>query len=481
MAEGKPKQKELTKLLEHLLGINVQLEKQIWKLNEQVNLKTIECIESQSKGHIEEIKEVVALVRTTNSALLDHKNKISDVKRKLNKLKKVQATNEEAKDKTQENDKDTSEIHKLQNGSLKKGIEHNAIPFTSIQKTDDCLPLIKQWRENLLEKSKQRFLDTMFSPEIVNQAKEHNISERNKRENNNFEERIKYLEETQAFLLDSMRARDREWTEIKQWRKKCIPEQSDMVIKINQLLNKKQENNIKTMKGMREYNQLMENSRKQDSQIHSSLEKNNQVTESVDHFMNDVNKKLKDHADQIDKFAQIVASQSKEISVLQNEEKKNFANCTQELYKLKILLASLENKSNGVREVRNRVCKPYFCQIHLNNNTPVTTGEIISTFYGVKEHNGSHFNRSTGKLVAPDDGFYLVIVTLNEKEDKRIAVSVFSGEILQKDFFVKSAFTSASGSTIVAMKKGEELYFKVTGADDEAMLHAASGFSIVRL
>ncbi|XP_059164635.1 uncharacterized protein LOC131947439 [Physella acuta] len=206
--------------------------------------------------------------------------------------------------------------------------------------------------------------------------------------------------------------------------------------------------------------------------------------------MNDVNKKLKDHADQIDKFAQIVASQFKEISVLQKEEKKNVANCTQELHKLKTMiryykidfvLASLDYKSNGVREVSNRVCKPYFCQIHLNNNTPVTTGEIISTFYGVKEHNGSHFNRSTGKLVAPDDGFYLVIVTLKEKEDKRIAVSVFSGEILQKDFFVKSAFTSASGSTIVAMKKGEELYFKVTGADDEAMLHAASGFSIVRL
>ncbi|XP_059162718.1 putative autophagy-related protein 11 [Physella acuta] len=481
MAEGKPKQKELTKLLEHLLGINVQLEKQIWKLNEQVNLKTFECIESQSKGHIEEIKEVVALMRTTNSALLDHKNKISDVKKKLNKLKKVQATNEKAKDKTQENEKETSEIHKLKNGSLKKGKEHIEIPFTSIQKTEDCLPLMKQWRENVLEKSKQRFLDAMFSPEIVNQAKEHDISERKKREKKNFEERIKHLEETQALLLDSMRAADRELIEIKQWRDKCIPEQSDMVIKINQLLNKKQENNIKTMKDTQEYNQLMENSRKQDSQIHSSLEKNNKVTESVDHLMNDVNKKLKDHSDKIDKFAQIAASQSKDISVLEKEEKKNVANCTQELHKLKTMLASLENKSNGVREVRDRVCKPYSCQIHLNNNTPVTTGEIISTFYGVKEHNGSHFNRSTGKLVAPDDGFYLVIVTLKEKEDKRIAVSVFSGEILQKDFFVKSAFTSASGSTIVAMKKGEELYFKVTGADDEAMLHAASGFSIVRL
>ncbi|XP_059162729.1 uncharacterized protein LOC131946104 [Physella acuta] len=128
-----------------------------------------------------------------------------------------------------------------------------------------------------------------------------------------------------------------------------------------------------------------------------------------------------------------------------------------------------------------RVCQPYICQFHLDNNTAVTTGSILSKFNRVWESYGSHFNRTTGKLVAPDDGSYLVIVTLREREAKLIKVDVYRDDTFFKNIFVNSANTSAAGATAIYTMKGQELYFKVGQADDGAKLHGGSGFTILRL
>ncbi|XP_059164504.1 uncharacterized protein LOC131947332 [Physella acuta] len=137
--------------------------------------------------------------------------------------------------------------------------------------------------------------------------------------------------------------------------------------------------------------------------------------------------------------------------------------------------------TDKLKDIETRVCKPYMCQIHLANNTPVTAGSILSTFKVVWEFNGKHFDKKTGQLVAPDDGLYLVIVTLEENADKLIKVSVVKGDKFKKEIFVKSTNTSACGSTIVDMKRGEKLYFKVDLADEGAMLHSPSGMTFVRL
>ncbi|XP_059164556.1 uncharacterized protein LOC131947368 [Physella acuta] len=158
MAEAK---KDLNKLLEHLVDINKELERKIRKLDQQVNLKTEECIKNYSQGNIDEIKVVVALVRKTNSALLDHKKIISDVKKKLDEIKTRQATHEavdcgrsltmklnltdttctSAENDHQGNENEILEINKKKNTSLEKRIEHVETELNSVkdtkQKTED--------------------------------------------------------------------------------------------------------------------------------------------------------------------------------------------------------------------------------------------------------------------------------------------------------------------------------------------------------
>ncbi|XP_059164560.1 uncharacterized protein LOC131947372 [Physella acuta] len=130
--------------------------------------------------------------------------------------------------------------------------------------------------------------------------------------------------------------------------------------------------------------------------------------------------------------------------------------------------------------IETRVCQPYVCQIYLDN-TPVTTGLIISTFPVLREHNGSHFNQTTGKLEAPDDGLYLVIVTLVVGGNNPILVQVAVGELKYKTIYAKADNISACGSTVVPLKKGQELYFKVQQSGPGSFLQKGSGFTILRI
>ncbi|XP_059164639.1 uncharacterized protein LOC131947444 [Physella acuta] len=127
---------------------------------------------------------------------------------------------------------------------------------------------------------------------------------------------------------------------------------------------------------------------------------------------------------------------------------------------------------------KSRVCNRYACYMEFANPTPVSDGSIISTFGDVSEYNGQHFNQTTGKFISPHDGLYLVCVTLNESEDKQIEVGVmFEGEWC-KFIEVKCADTSAAGSVVVDMKKGQEIYLEVYNADQGATLSCYSSFTI---
>ncbi|XP_059161459.1 uncharacterized protein LOC131944686 isoform X2 [Physella acuta] len=122
----------------------------------------------------------------------------------------------------------------------------------------------------------------------------------------------------------------------------------------------------------------------------------------------------------------------------------------------------------------------YACHVALDL-APVSVGLIISRFWDVREYNGQHFNQTTGTFVSPHDGLYLVCVSLNEREDKQIGVGVMAGGRCCTAIEVKCAATSAAGSVVVDMKKGQELYFKVIQSDQGAKLSCYSSFTIVSL
>ncbi|XP_059164542.1 uncharacterized protein LOC131947358 isoform X2 [Physella acuta] len=131
--------------------------------------------------------------------------------------------------------------------------------------------------------------------------------------------------------------------------------------------------------------------------------------------------------------------------------------------------------------IESRVCNRYACYVTLADHTPVSVGSIISTFKEVREYNGQHFNRTTGTFVSPHDGLYLVCVTLHEWRDNFIEVTVWAGDRCCTGIAVKCAATSAAGSVVVDLKKGQELYFHVSHAYQDAILTSYSSFTIISL
>ncbi|XP_059162758.1 uncharacterized protein LOC131946126 [Physella acuta] len=142
---------------------------------------------------------------------------------------------------------------------------------------------------------------------------------------------------------------------------------------------------------------------------------------------------------------------------------------------------SISKLSNNFDLIDSRVCNRYACYVELADPTLVCVGLIISSFSEVREYNGQHFNQTTGTFVSPHDGLYLVCVTLHEWGDKRIIVRVMAGDVWCKSIEVKCADTSAAGSVVVDMKKGQELYFQVCKANQDAALSWLSSFTIVSL
>ncbi|XP_059164465.1 chromosome partition protein Smc-like [Physella acuta] len=341
---------------------------------------------------------------------------------------------------------------------------------------------------------------------------------------------VSRLEQIETAILSLQDANDKstdDISEIKQWRDNFVSEQSDMWLNIEQLTKKQKRNFKNIIKQMseqdnkiKELNKEIESLKEKETKSNKTLEKLSLDMKEYENNAHKINKEMQDHTDKIDSIAQEIERHSDQIVSLQKDNNKIMVDSSTKLEKVqskhnvmyKLLqqrlmpidkliqifnqnlqtggerLQKLKNIENTISKlskefhlIETRVCQPYICHIQLQNNTTVTTGSTLCTFKKVWEPYGSYFNRTTGKLVAPDDGFYLVIVTLQESEDKLIKIGVYGDDRFYKNIFVKSANTSAAGSTIVDMKKGQELYFKVGQADDGAKIQGGSGFTILRL
>ncbi|XP_059162749.1 chromosome partition protein Smc-like [Physella acuta] len=339
--------------------------------------------------------------------------------------------------------------------------------------------------------------------------------------------RLEQIETAISSLQDANDKSTDDISEIKQWRDNFVSEQSDMWLNIEQLTKKQKRNFKNIIKQMseqdnkiKELNKEIESLKEKETKSNKTLEKLSLDMKEYENNAHKINKEMQDHTDKIDSIAQEIERHSDQIVSLQKDNNKIMVDSSIKLEKVqskqnvmyKLLqqrlmpidkliqifnqnlqtggerLQKLENIENTISKlskefhlIETRVCQPYICHIQLQNDTTVTTGSTLCTFKKVWEPYGSYFNRTTGKLVAPDDGFYLVIVTLQESEDKLIKIGVYGDDRFYKNIFVKSANTSAAGSTIVGMKKGQELYFKVGQADDGAKIQGGSGFTILRL
>ncbi|XP_059162741.1 early endosome antigen 1-like isoform X2 [Physella acuta] len=423
MAEAK---KDLNKLLEHLVDINKELERKIRKLYQQVNLKTEECIKNYSQGNIDEIKEVVALVRKTNSALLDHNKIISDVKKKLDELKKRQATHEavdcgrsltmklnltdttctSAENDHQGNENEKSEINKKENTSLEKRIEHVETELNSVkdtkQKTEDDLSEMKQWKENILE-NRIKYIEDMISilQKATEKMKEQSVTEKCDMDKQilhvtkKTKKKFKNLQQKMNLQNDTIHELQNKESiclpEINDWRDKSTSEQSDILIKMKQLSDEQKENylNLKQQctedeNKIGELSQLIEILMENYAKTCRSLEQVNIDIETVKSNVNEMEKKLKVNTDESDNIARIVASHSELICVLQNVGKEHVASSENQIEQLKTMLATLENdmitRSNELKTIKSRVCNRYACHVALGDHTLVSNGSTISSF-----------------------------------------------------------------------------------------------------
>ncbi|XP_059164617.1 uncharacterized protein LOC131947420 [Physella acuta] len=625
MAEAK---KDLNKLLEHLVDINKELERKIMKLYQQVNLKTEECIKKISQGNIDEIKEVVALVRKTNSALLDHKKTISDVKRKLDELKKRQGTHEgidcgrslpkklNLTDTTwtlvendhQGNENEISEINKKENTSLEKRMEHVETELNSVkdtkQKTEDDLSEMKQWKENILE-NRIKYIEDMISTlqKATEKMKEQSVTEKCDMDKQILQvtkktkKKFKNLQQKMNLQNDIIHELQNKESiclpEINDWRDRCISEQSDILIKMKQLSDEQKENylNLKQQctedeNKIGEMSQQIEILMENNAKTCRSLEQVNLDIETVKSNVNEMENKFKVNKDESDNFARIVASHSELICVLQNDGKDNMANIVKKIEHLKTMLATLENdlitRSNEVKTISQEVkhqsglittlqadgnknvenfttkmnalgtdvlklskdCEifgeevkrhvdlistlqdegkknmtntlkelanltfklqaqetasstmskefrtfetlasnRYVCHMKPACYKPVTDGTPILKFSEVREYNGQHLNRATGKFVSPHDGCYLVCVTVKENPKYWIWFNVVAGDsgYNLRGYYNGYYVYVNTGSVIVDMKKGQELYFKVAIAESGAVLSSERSFTIISL
>ncbi|XP_059164564.1 uncharacterized protein LOC131947379 [Physella acuta] len=339
--------------------------------------------------------------------------------------------------------------------------------------------------------------------------------------------RLEQIETAISSLQDVNDKSTNDISEIKQWRDNLVTEKSDMGVNIEQL-TKIQKQNFKNLRKqmteqnnkVKELNKEIESLKEKEPKSNKTLEKLSLDMKDYENNLHKITKEMQNHTDETESKIQEIKSYSDLIVSLQEDYNKIMANVSTKFEKLQLKhnlmyqllqqklmpidrLFQIFNKDLVAREKRSkkletmenvmskltmdfnviesRVCNRYACIAQLANPTPLSDRSIISTFSEVREFNGQHFNQTTGKFVSPNDGLYLVCVTLHECEHKLIGVTVMTGGRLCAVIDVKSNRTSAAGSVIVDMKKGEELFFKVYAADHGAMLSSFSSFTIVSL
>ncbi|XP_059164579.1 uncharacterized protein LOC131947386 isoform X2 [Physella acuta] len=346
-------------------------------------------------------------------------------------------------------------------------------------------------------------------------------------ENPDLERRLAYIETTLSSLQNTQHKSTDDISEIKQWRDNFVTEQSDIGVKIEQLI-KKQKQNFKNLRKqmseqdnkVKELDKEIESLKEKETKSNKTLEKLSLDVKEYENKLHKINIEMQANTDVRDGMKEEIKSHSDLIVTLQDENNKIIVKTSTQFEKLqskhsvmyKFLLQrlmpidkliqifnqNLENRKERINKlgelennisklinnfhlIESRVCNRYACHVTLVDPTPVSTGSIISTFGEVREYNGKHFNQTTGKLVSPHDGLYLVCVTLHEWGDKQIRVAVVAGGRWCKSVEVKRADTSTAGSVVVDMKKGQELYLKVSHAELGAKLSWFSSFTIVGL
>ncbi|XP_059164532.1 uncharacterized protein LOC131947351 [Physella acuta] len=341
-------------------------------------------------------------------------------------------------------------------------------------------------------------------------------------EHPDLERRLAFIETTLSSLQDKQHKSTDDISEIKQWRDNFVTEHCDMGVSIEQL-TKKQKQNFKNLRKQmseqdnktKELNKEIESLKEKESNSNKTLEKMSLYMKEYENNLHKINKEMQDYADKIDSITQEIKRHSDLMAALQEECDKILCNTSTQLEKQNVLHKLLQQRlmpidkliqifnqkletrveritkletieatmsvlSKDFNLLEARVCNIFACHVTLDS-TPVSDGLIISRFKEVREYNGQHFNQTTGTFVSPHDGLYLVCVTLNESEDKRIVVGVRTESRWFKFIEVKCADTSAAGSVVVDLKKGQELYFEVYLAEQGAKLSSFSSFTIVSL
>ncbi|XP_059164520.1 protein BCAP-like [Physella acuta] len=339
--------------------------------------------------------------------------------------------------------------------------------------------------------------------------------------------RLEQIETAISSLQDANDKSTDDISEIKQWRDNFVTEQSDMGVIIEQLTKKQKQNFKNFRKQMNEQDNIVkalnkenESLKEKETSSNKTLEKLSLGMKEYENNLLEITKKMQNHTDKTESITQEIKSYSDLIVSLQEDYNKTRANVSTKFEKLQFKhnlmyqllqqklmpidrlfqifnqnLETREERSKKLETMENvmskltmdfnviesRVCNRYACIAQLANPTPVSDKSIISTFSEVREYNRQHFNQTTGKFVSPHDGLYLVWVTLHECGHKLIGVTVMAGGRLCAVIDVKSNRTSAAGSVVVEMKKGEELFFKVYAAEQGAMLSSFSSFTIVSL
>ncbi|XP_059162704.1 uncharacterized protein LOC131946080 [Physella acuta] len=397
MAESIHMEQDLINKLEQLIQINSKLHNILRKFEKKVKHTITDWKTNPTEGKFN-FKELVAMVTTSNAAMLEHIKRISGIKKKLS---------------------------------------------TSSSKRNPA----KSVTEEMAPESQS------FDPELMKYAYVSGLDE------------VDGLIKTALSTLhDTHLQTDEDKPELQQRRDNNVQEPCDIDVKVEKIVSMQSVMLKLLQQRLAPIETLMQKFNQNLTTREQNIKKLEAVEKDVLKLSNDVST-----------ITQEMKSYSGQMSTSHDERSRK-----------QDFIVKNEAQINGslkeyLKRIETRVRQPYVCQIHLSNNIPVCTGSVISTFHSVGEYYGSQFNRTTGKLVASEDGLYVVDVTLHEQDDKLIKVGVYKGEVVFKDIYVRSANTSACGSTMVYMRQGEELYFKVRKADPGAMLQAASSFTIVRL
>ncbi|XP_059164664.1 spindle assembly abnormal protein 6 homolog [Physella acuta] len=374
----------------------------------------------------------------------------------------------------------------------------------SKQKTEDDISEIKQWRDNLQTEKNN------MAEQFCNQQKQNleSLRQEIREQDDKIKELNKEIESLKEKEAQSNKTLEKLSLKIKEYENNLNTINQEMELKtdsltqevrihcslVSSLQDQLQENMLHTTCNLNELYAKFENQAKDvlklENQVKDVLKLENQVKDvlKLENQVKDI-LKLENQVKDVLKLENQVKdvlkleNQVKDVLKLENQVKDvlKLENQVKDVLKLENQVKDVLKLSTPLNTIKSPSCKPYICQLHVDNNTPVTRGTIVSTFYNVWERNGCHFNQTTGKLVAPDDSIYLVIATLLENENKLIRVNVLMGDVLCNEVFVKSALTSVCASTVVSMKKGGELFFQVAQADVGARLQGGSGFTIVRL